>query len=344
MSASIASTRFPGALVLLSLALAGLGSTGGTPRSLEAQEIRRPPPPPLAARPDAGWLGIRFHAESLRVGPGATPTADTIRISQVISGSPAEAGGVQAGDLVTQVQGDPASPEVLRRHLTSLRPGDRFRMRVLRDGRAVDLTLEAGERPDLILDGASGVTTVFFLDSLRTRLGVQADSIRSMMMLHLDSVRIQGYRLQEEAHRMGREARLLALESQRMEGARPFQMEILRRREDGGEEPSRIVFRTPGSVVTIGQRVVAGAEVAPLNPGLGSYFGVEEGILVTEVLEHTPAQQAGLRPGDVVIRVAGEAVRSVPELREALDRGYRTPPVEVEVVRDRTEVRLQFRR
>ena len=305
MHAPLAPTRFRGALLLLSLVLTALGSTGGAARSLEAQEIRRPPPPPLAARPDAGWLGIRFQVESLREGPGATPSADTIRVLQVIPGSPAEAGGVQAGDLVTHLQGDSASHHALRRHAASLRPGDRFRMRVLRDGRSMDLTLEAGERPDLILDRPSGGTTVFFLDSLRTRFGVQADSIRSMMMLHLDS---------------------------------------LRRGGDGGEDPIRIVVRTPGSLVTVGQRVVAGAEVASLNPGLGSYFGVEEGVLVTEVMEHTPAHQAGLHPGDVVIRVAGERVRSVPELRDALDRGYRTPPVEVDVVRDRTEVRLQFRR
>ena len=344
MNTSLASTRCQGASVLLVLALAALGSMGGAPPSLEAQEIRRPPVPPLAARSDAGWLGIRFGVRSLREGPGATTTADTIRILQVIPGSPAETGGAQAGDLVTHLQGESASPQALQRHVASLRPEDPFRMQVIRDGRSMDLTLKAGERPDLILDRPSGGVTLLFLDSLRTRFGIQADSIRSMMMLNLDSLRTQGFRLEEDAYRGGRKGRVLALESQRREGARPFQVEILRRREDGGEEPARIVVRTPGSMVTMGQRVVAGAELASLNPGLGSYFGVEEGVLVTEVLEHTPAYQAGLRPGDVVIRVAGEAVRSIPELRDAMDRGYRTPPVEVEVVRDRAEVRLQFRR
>lgn len=69
-----------------------------------------------------------------------------------------------------------------------------------------------------------------------------------------------------------------------------------------------------------GQNRVAGAELTPMNPELASYFQVEEGLLVTEVIEGTPAADAGLRPGDVVTRLDGRPVRTLDELRSGLRR------------------------
>ncbi len=311
---------------------------GATP--LGAQEPTRPLPPPVP-RAGGGWLGLGFEVTSRRAeGEGAA--ADTIRVRQVIPGSPAEGAGVRSGDLVTHLQGEPASREALGRHVAALEPGTRFRLRVLRDGEAMELTMEAGARPDLILDRPSGGVMVLFLDSLRTRMDLQADSIRSFMMMNLDSLRARGFLLEDEARRQGQESR------QRAGEGRQFEIEVRRRTRDGTEEPSRIIVRSPepplGPIVGLGQRVVAGAEVTPLNPGLGSYFGTEEGVLVTQVVEGSPAHGAGLRPGDVVVEVAGERVRSVPELRQALERGYRSPPVPVRILRERRELTLEFQR
>ena len=59
-----------------------------------------------------------------------------------------------------------------------------------------------------------------------------------------------------------------------------------------------------------------GVEPQDLNPELAQTFGVtrEEGVIVTGVLQNGPAAQAGLQPGDVIVAVAGEPVRNVPEL------------------------------
>ncbi len=318
--------------------LPAVGVLGTTP--LEAQEVTRPLPPP-ALRAGAGWLGIGFEATRIRSEAEAV-SVDTIRVGQVIHGSPAEVAGVRPGDLVTHLQGEPATPEALRRHVAALEPGTRLRLRVLREGEALDLTVEAGARPDLILDRPSGEVMVLFLDSLRTRMHLHADSIRSYMMMNLDSLRTQGFLLEEEARWFGEESRRRALEGRR------FEFEVRRRSEDGREEPSRIIVRAPGTplgpVVGLGQRVVAGAEVTPLNPELGGYFGTDQGVLVTQVVEGSPAHAAGLQPGDVVVEVAGEGVRSVPQLRSALERGYRAPPVPVRILRERRELTLEFRR
>jgi hypothetical protein len=345
-------------LLAVPLLLLGLGTAlpGPGPEPLQAQEVRRPPVVVTPFLPGSGWLGIHFDVPTVTEAPGTPAERDSIRVRQVVPGSPAETGGVRAGDVVTHLQGDAASPEALRRHVADLEPGDRFRMRVLRDGRPVELELEAGERPDLILNRPSGEVMVFFADSLRTRFGIDADSIRSRFILHADSIRsfmqmnldslqVRRLRMQEEARRLEGEARRFEGEARRLgEHGRPFGVEVFRRRGGEAGDAPRIVVRTPGSIVTLGQRIVAGAEVTPMNPGLAAYFGVEEGVLVTEVLEETPAHAAGLRPGDVVVAVGGQVVRSVPELRDALDRGYRTPPVPVAVVREGEELRLEFRR
>jgi len=90
-------------------------------------------------------------------------------------------------------------------------------------------------------------------------------------------------------------------------------------------------FRTPDSTfvrgfdmltttATLGMRAVAGAELAPLNPGLSEYFGATDGVLVLNAREGTPAAHAGLRAGDVIVRVGDTTVRSIAELRRTIGR------------------------
>ena len=59
-----------------------------------------------------------------------------------------------------------------------------------------------------------------------------------------------------------------------------------------------------------------GLEMVDLNPGLGSYFGVDEGVLIADVESRSPL---GLEPGDVVISVDGRQVDDADELRRILD-------------------------
>jgi predicted metalloprotease with PDZ domain len=63
-----------------------------------------------------------------------------------------------------------------------------------------------------------------------------------------------------------------------------------------------------------------GVRVEKLNDDLGQALGVEgeHGVLVTQVLEDTPAQKAGIRAGDVILEVSGDNVDSPDELVKAL--------------------------
>ncbi|MCY7317516.1 MAG: trypsin-like peptidase domain-containing protein [Ramlibacter sp.] len=59
-----------------------------------------------------------------------------------------------------------------------------------------------------------------------------------------------------------------------------------------------------------------GVEPAELSPELMETFGVKakKGVLITGVLQNGPAAQSGIRPGDVIMQVAGKQVATVSEL------------------------------
>jgi serine protease Do len=79
-----------------------------------------------------------------------------------------------------------------------------------------------------------------------------------------------------------------------------------------------------------------GMSVTPLTPELAAQLELprtEKGIVVTEVEPSSVAAEAGLRAGDVVTRVNGHDVQSVPELRKALDEKRNAPSL-VRVIRE----------
>jgi len=73
---------------------------------------------------------------------------------------------------------------------------------------------------------------------------------------------------------------------------------------------------TPAMIAGYGMSSVAGAQLAALTDGLARTVGVERGVLVTQSAVGSPAFLSGLSDGDVIVRVAGEPVRTVADVRE----------------------------
>jgi C-terminal processing protease CtpA/Prc len=69
------------------------------------------------------------------------------------------------------------------------------------------------------------------------------------------------------------------------------------------------------SFFTMTRAGMFGASMYPLKPELAKVLKLDAGLLVDEVPEPTPAYKAGLRTGDIIVSVAGRAVRTVGELR-----------------------------
>jgi serine protease Do len=89
-----------------------------------------------------------------------------------------------------------------------------------------------------------------------------------------------------------------------------------------------------------------GVSVDELTPQLAEYFGVSEGkgVLVREVMADTPAQKAGLKAGDCIVKIGDTPVKSVEDLQQALAKATReTEQYTLTIVRDRHEQTVNVR-
>lgn len=83
-----------------------------------------------------------------------------------------------------------------------------------------------------------------------------------------------------------------------------------------------------------------GVTVAPLSDQLAAYFGVKQGVLVSDVAPGSPAETAGLKAGDVITAVRGQAVSDPGDITRELREAESGTSVEIRVMRDRKEVAL----
>ncbi len=101
----------------------------------------------------------------------------------------------------------------------------------------------------------------------------------------------------------------------------------------------KIVIPDMPHVYTTWHSTQLGIVAESLEPQLAEYFGVTEGVLVRSVGEDTPAARAGLRAGDVIVKVGDAAVASPREVTNAL-REYSGEPVVLSVTRNRQAMTL----
>jgi len=98
-----------------------------------------------------GWLGLGLSChctvQAQREGPRWT-FYEPPRIEAIDGEGPAAASGVRPGDLLVAVDGHPLTDEAGAAAFSSLRPGQRVRLTVRRDGVDRKVELVTGERPE----------------------------------------------------------------------------------------------------------------------------------------------------------------------------------------------------
>ena len=108
--------------------------------------------------------------------------------------------------------------------------------------------------------------------------------------------------------------------------------------------PINLARQIADQLITSGEvtRGWLGVSIQPLDAELAKSFGLDRvtGALVTRVLPDTPADQAGLRRGDVLLSFNGKAVRNVKELQLLVASAALGEEVPVEVLREGTRLTL----
>ncbi|MBI2689755.1 MAG: PDZ domain-containing protein [Acidobacteria bacterium] len=73
---------------------------------------------------------------------------------------------------------------------------------------------------------------------------------------------------------------------------------------------------------------------------LADFFGVKEGVLVRGIAKDMPAAKAGIKAGDVIVRVEDKSVRTPRDITAAIRSAKNRKPLKVTISRQRSEMTL----
>jgi serine protease Do len=235
--------------------------------------------PSLAAA--RGWLGVYTQEVTRDLRDALDLTGEGVLVSSVVPGSPADRAGLRKGDVIVSVdRRDVESPAELTEIIGDTREGESVSLGVLRKGEKLNLAVRLAERPDD--------------DEIAPPAPPAPRAPKAPRV----------YRWHSDGNVDPDEIR------ERVRGAVPgFDFDF----DEAG--PGRSMVWMGGS-----GRGRLGVRVESLSEDLASALGAPgtRGALVVEVLKQTPAEEAGLRAGDIITAVEGAAVQDADDLVKAL--------------------------
>jgi serine protease Do len=99
--------------------------------------------------------------------------------------------------------------------------------------------------------------------------------------------------------------------------------------------PAEMICEVADQLIRTGKvrRGYLGAYISD-RPEMLKSFGVEKGVLIEDVMEDAPADRAGLKPGDVVLELDGDAMQSAREFRRMIAAADPGSTVSLTILRD----------
>lgn len=308
---------------------------------------------PLFGQEERGWLGLEVvgKCEMREDSDGVIwSCSEPLMVNQLIAGSPAAKAGLNLGDTILAIDGVDITSKEGGRRFGALRAGEPVALRVRRDGRERTVTVTPGSLETVfsewqrltLQEPGSWDSVRVQLQSLSREQAKLQRALREaeQTLARIETVNPAGAtererRLADELRakidsierqlivaqsRLRLQADSLAIRTLYVtpETAEPKAVDelVAEREEEARREQGRITITAPY------QNAVAGARFQPMTEGLSAYFPGSEGkgLLLVRLVEGTPAYEAGLREGDVVVSINGESVESVEQLREQLNQ------------------------
>lgn len=250
--------------------------------------------------PGTPRLGI-----SIDPGQAARTDAEGALVSDVMDGGPADEAGLRSGDVITSIDGVSLTASTGAEAEADFDLDQSMPVQRLL---ALTRELEPGESVDVeYLREGRLQTTTLDVEDLSGRWGEEM------------TVRAPRW----DAQRFGRQMRDFA------EGARSYRLRVA-----PGSEMH--FFGNSGRNAVFGGGLHAdGLDLAEVNPGLGEYFGADEGVLV---LDAGRRSGLGLEAGDVVLRIGARVVTSPERFRRVLGSYGDDEDIEFHVLRGGNEI------
>jgi C-terminal processing protease CtpA/Prc len=236
-------------------------------------------------------------------------------VTRVVENSPAARGGLQKDDVIVRFDGEAVtSTQKLSRLINESAPGHAARLTVSRGGSEREMTVTLGRR-DLSAGASQGMMfkdgELFRWDDgqWRKQTEEEARKQREEWQKRSGDWKKQTEEMQKRSEELSK--RLGQLQQQLPQDVSPQLREQLEKMQVEGN----YLF-----AFGAGRRI--GVTTTQLTTQLADYFGVSRdgGVLITSVVENSPAAKAGLKAGDVVTEVDGERIKSAGDLTRLVNR------------------------
>jgi S1-C subfamily serine protease len=283
----------------------------------------------------SAWLGVRVQDNDAGV-----------VVVDVVSGSPADEAGLQHGDVITAVNGSElASSDDLVSMIQTLQVGEEVTLSVTSGDESKDVTVTLAERPEEYSESntfsfrGEAMLTMFGVSATLTDEGLQIDSIDADSPLAdsglqagdvitaVDGADLSSLNPRDLMQQL-RDTDQVTLTVQRGGEEVDVTLDITSLRDQMGDLGNMIPMMPgqqgnnnmmPGMMFGMSNGYL-GVAFLPVTADLATEqnLTVQAGALIEEVVDGSPAADAGLQVGDVVTAVNGESVDEEHTLRDRL--------------------------
>ncbi|HLA43063.1 MAG TPA: PDZ domain-containing protein [Aggregatilineales bacterium] len=272
----------------------------------------------------AGVASAQETSERAWIGVSIADSDNGVEVRDVVNNSPAEAAGIERGDVILSVDGSAVeTAQALIDSLGSRKPEDTITLNLNRDGEEMTIDVTLGVYPE----------DNFEQDQRRPRIEMFGEGANMLPMLGvileesdegwvvtrvipmMDSefeegdiiTAINGESVNDMSLREAFEMMLNTEDS--------LEVTVLRDGETMTitiESPAGRVFQFAPDGAIAGSRVLLGVQYQALDETFAANLGIDttEGALITQVVPESPAAAAGLMSGDIVSAVDGTPVNA----------------------------------
>ena len=188
-----------------------------------------------------GWLGIQLQEVTTEIAAAlGLKDRGGVLVSDVINGTPAQLGGLLTGDVITGVGDEKVtSSNELSRIVASMPPGEKVKVKVLRDGKDKTLNVTLGKRDDdtVVAEREPSNDNDSLASTIGARVSEISDAMRQQFRIpaDVDGVVVTGVRpgspAQEAGLRPG--AVILQIDGEEISSVDGLRNKINNARDDG---------------------------------------------------------------------------------------------------------------